>query len=232
MPKTFIQSLVNFYFPDLCPLCRLHSANHGVCEYCINTLPWQKQCCPICAEPGTSHHVCGKCLHRKPAFDQIIAPLLYEGVVKKSISQLKFHQQLKHTRWLSHMMQKHLASLAIVDKPDVLLPVPLHKIRIKERGYNQALELTKALVKFFSISMDRRSLCKIRATPPQSEQNFKVRQQNIKKAFQVKKDFTGQHVCIVDDVVTTGSTVNEIAKLLKKHGARKVSVWAVARTAL
>ena len=232
MCKSFFIALAKFYFPDICPLCRLHPATHGVCEHCAFELPWQKKHCPVCANPGYVDQICGPCLQDPPAFDRIIAPLLYEGAIQRSLSQLKFHQGIKHARWLSIVLQRHLYYLPIDDKPDLLLPVPLHKTRLKERGYNQALELAKPLAKKFRILLDRHLLCKVRATPPQTEQDFKQRHHNIKHAFALKRDVTGKHVAVIDDVVTTGSTANEIAKLLKKHGARKVSVWAVARTEL
>ncbi len=114
--------------------------------------------------------------------------------------------------------------------PNLLLPVPLHSQRLKERGYNQALEITRPLARYFHLDISPRLCRRTEATPAQSGLNRKAREKNLRNAFILIGDVTGLHITLVDDVVTTGTTVAELARCLKRGGATRVDVWAVART--
>lgn len=114
--------------------------------------------------------------------------------------------------------------------PNYLLPVPLHRRRLKERGYNQALEIARPLARYFHLEISPGVCRRTQATPAQSGLNRKAREKNLRNAFRLIEDVTGLHVTLVDDVVTTGTTVTELARCLKRGGATRVDVWAVART--
>lgn len=224
------QKFSQFLLPNYCLLCQVNFAPDGLCEACEAELPWQQACCPICAEPLEVSLLCGRCLNHLPNFDQAIAPLCYEGAVKQLITQLKFSEKLACANVLASLLIKHLSQDKQFIKPDLLLPVPLHAKRIQERGFNQALEIAKPLAKALNIPLKHHFLYKKIFTLPQVGQSFAARKKNLKNSFALRGKLVGQHLGLVDDVMTTGSTVNEIAKLLKAQGAARVTVFAVART--
>ena len=203
----------------------------GLCCECeMRSLPWQSTVCLKCAQAvPLPDSVCGKCLKNNAAYDQIIAPFRYESSIKYLIKQFKFHEQLQYGYVLADLLGKSLINHPHFQKPEILLPVPLHYQRLKKRGFNQAAEIAKRLAVKLNITLHKNLLKKTIPTLPQSEQNFSERKKNIRHAFSWEKNFLFDHVAIVDDIVTTGSTVNEIALLLKQQGIKKVSVFAVAR---
>jgi ComF family protein len=228
--KQLLQTVSAIFLPHYCLLCGLMPTTDGLCFACEEALPWQQTVCPQCAQPMPENILCGDCLRYKHCYDQIIAPLRYEQTVRYLITQFKFHEQLICADLLSVLLIKHLSAHPDFVQPDLLLPVPLHRVRMKHRGFNQALELSKSLAAALSIPLDRKILYKKEDSAPQSSLDFKTRKKNIKNRFGLSGKVAGLHVAIIDDVVTTGSTVNEIAALLKQNGALRVSVYAVART--
>jgi len=228
----FCQTLTHIFLPNYCLLCKLTPSDCGLCEACTASLPWQQHSCPCCAAPMLEDILCGQCLQHEHSYDQIIVPFRYEHAMRYFINQFKFHERLIVARLLSILLTQHLKTRHDFIVPDLLLPVPLHKTRIRKRGFNQALELAKPLSKVLHIPVHHTLLYKKQASMAQSLLDFKARQKNIKKLFGLKHAVMGKHIGIVDDVVTTGSTVNEIAKLLKQNGAMRVSVFAIARTAV
>lgn len=220
------------FLPHYCLLCRLTETQLGLCTSCIRDLPWQEIVCPLCAQPMTENILCADCLQQDIFYDQIIAPLRYEYTIRYLISQFKFHERLVCANLLSDLFIQHINNRTHFIKPDLLIPVPLHTSRLRERGFNQALEMSKRFARILNIPLQRSLLYKKQASAAQSSLDFKSRKKNIKNRFELKHAVTGKHIAIVDDVVTTGSTANEIAKLLKQNGATRVSVWAIARTVL
>lgn len=226
----WLSSFFHLFLPNDCLLCHLHFAPNGLCKVCEEELPWQKNACPCCAEPLDVSFLCGHCLASPPAFDLAIAPLRYESAMRFLVTQLKFHEKLCCANLFAHFILKHLSMLENFHQPDLLLPVPLHAKRIQERGFNQALEIAKPLAKALRIPLARNLLIKKISTLPQVGQSYKLRKKNLKNVFALRKTVEGKHIGVVDDVMTTGATVNEIAKLLKANGAVRVTVFAVART--
>jgi ComF family protein len=125
-------------------------------------------------------------------------------------------------------MAKTMADLDL-SRPDVLLPVPLHRQRLRQRGFNQALELARPVSRRLCIPLDPWLAVRNKATIPQASLSPKDRYRNVRDAFQVKKDVSGLKIAIIDDVMTTGHTANALANTLKKAGAREISVWVFAR---
>ena len=232
MFSTIVKTLANIFLPHYCLLCKLEPTTFGLCTACESNLPWQLISCPKCATAMTAATICGRCLTHDFAYDRIIAPLRYESTLRYLITQLKFHQQLACAHLFSTLIIKALQRDQNLIKPEILLAVPLHAQRSCHRGFNQALEIAKPLAAALKIPIQRNLLYKKQASLPQSDLNFKQRETNLNNVFALRYPIKYSHVGLVDDVVTTGSTVNEIAKLLKTHGVERVSVFAVARTSL
>ncbi len=231
-----IDLLRRIAYPATCILCGAPGqGQRDLCDGCLNDLPHNRHGCPSCAlplppssPPGT---LCGKCLKQPPKFDRCLAALRYEPPVNHLIGGLKFRDKLGYGRLLAQLLGDHLAQ-RVHPLPQLIIPVPLHPARLKQRGFDQALELARPLSRRFAIPIDATSCRRVRATAPQSELDRKDRRRNIRGAFQLAAQLPAGHVAIVDDVVTTGSTVNELAHTLRRAGVSQVEVWAIARRAL
>ncbi len=221
--------ILSWLYPDLCQLCDA-PAFEGLCEGCRQELPHNHHACRQCGLPLTpgQETVCGHCLRQPPALDHSLIPFLYSPPIDRLIGGFKFSAKLPQGRLLSRLLGDYLEQHA--EMPDLLLPVPLHPARLRQRGYNQALELAKPLSRRFHIPIDHRSCRRVRPTRPQSTLKKRQRRRNIRGAFQIIRPIAAKHVALVDDVVTTGGTVNELARQLKLAGIARVDVWAVART--
>jgi ComF family protein len=171
---------------------------------------------------------CGACQKKPPAFDEAIALFRYDTPVDRLIQALKYRGQLDQARLLGTLLAQRLQA-ASPARPDCLLPVPLHPARLRERGYNQSLELAKPVARALALPLERHAVQRVRATRPQMELARAERARNLRNAFQTEQDFHDQHIAIIDDVMTSGHTVNALARCLKRAGARRVSVWVIAR---
>lgn len=174
---------------------------------------------------------CGQCLAQPPAIDRSIIPYVYAAPLDRLITGLKFHQRLSHARLLAELLLPHIPD-DIVQSLELLLPVPLHPQRLRQRGFNQALEICRFLATHLAIPMDSRTCRRIKPTLAQTSLDVAARRRNVRQAFEMQTSPTVQHVAIVDDVVTTGQTVNALARCLKQAGITQVSVIAVARAEL
>ena len=173
---------------------------------------------------------CGSCQRKRPSCDEVSAILLYQQPVNFLVQQFKFSRKLEYSILFSEMMAEKMAALD--NYPDVIIPVPLHISRLRRRGYNQAWELARHLSKTINIPASHKICRRIKKTPLQTGLKASERRRNLKQAFAVCKDVKGLHVCIVDDVMTTGSTVEAIASVLKAAGADRVTGMVVARAVL
>ncbi len=232
--KNHLIRLQNYFFPPTCILC----GNSGfdlqdICSPCFTDLHRNLHCCYRCAGVFNSAsdrpRLCGVCISKPPAFDSTYAPFIHQGSMRFLIARLKFNRQYKHARLLAYLLADYLEKTA--ETPDLIIPVPLHKKRYKERGFNQSVEIAKTLSKRLKIPLDFQTCIRSRNTPHQIDLPAKLRLKNMKNAFVVSKPIDVQHVAILDDVITTGSTVNELAKVLKKAGVSRVDVWGCARAA-
>lgn len=174
--------------------------------------------------------MCGACLQTPPQFDAACALFHYADPVEWMIKRLKFHNDLVFAALLGKLMGESLPQQASFCRPEVLLPVPLHTRRLRQRGYNQAQEIGNVLAKHFALPLDLHGVVRRQSTEEQSGLDAKQRRRNVVNAFETKRDFAGEHIVIIDDVITTGATVNELAHCLKQAGARRVDVWACARS--
>jgi len=169
---------------------------------------------------------CADCQLRPPPFGAAIAPLLYSFPIDAAIKALKFRRKLFYAPAFSYLLEASLRRLPA--EVDALLPVPLHWRRQALRGYNQAAELCRPLQRNRGEQL-LGNVFRSRSTPYQSGLDAKQRRQNLRSAFVVRGEIKAQHVLIVDDVITTGETCRQLAKVLLDNGAEKVSVLAIAR---
>ena len=216
--------------PAICVLCnQYHRELIAVCSPCLKLLPAIGPACYHCALPlpDTDFPVCGHCCKKKPHFDHTVAPYHFEEPLRSLLHEFKYHEGLYLCSFLARLIISAIPSEAL--KTQCLIPVPLHRKRLQQRGFNQAVELVKYLGRHLEIPYDL-SLCKkIIETAPQAGLNATQRQRNLRHAFQAPP-LSYAHVTLVDDLLTTGSTVNELAKTLKQQGVEQVDVWCCART--
>lgn len=176
---------------------------------------------------------CGDCIQHPPFFDTTIAPYRYSPPLSIFITQCKFHGKQAYgavlANWLLRSIQAHYENTPY---PDALAPVPLHRHRLRQRGYNQSMLIALQLSRQLNIPIMTEGIYRRINTVPQATLPSKQRQKNVNQAFAIHNAFTDQHIAIIDDVMTTGHTVNALAKALKKNGAKRVSVWAIARARL
>jgi ComF family protein len=220
--------------PPHCLLCgRDGGAARDLCLPCAADLERNRIACPRCALPlQTAAPLCGECLQREPPFDAAFAPFIYGHPLDLLVAKLKFGRSLAAGRVLAELWLDALAGAA-PEPPNLLVPVPLHASRLRERGYNQALELAKPIARALRIALDERVLSRVKATAAQSNLDAKTRRQNLRGAFEFKPDALSEpkmaHVALVDDVMTTGTTLRECARVLKRAGVARVDVWVLAR---
>jgi ComF family protein len=199
-----------------------------LCRRCAADLPrLGLQACPCCALPGTDAGQCGRCLTEPPAFDATRAAFAYAFPVDRLIHALKYQGRLALCEWAADAIA---AVLPPSERPDLIVAMPLSASRQRERGYNQALEIARLLVRRHGLPLLRRGAVRIKDGPPQATLPWKERARNIRGAFACRADLGGRKIAVVDDVMTTGASLNELALTLKQAGASRVENWVVART--
>lgn len=171
---------------------------------------------------------CGACLSDAPAFDATVAAWRYGWPLDRLIPAWKYRGELTLTAPLADGLARQ-ASL-VADRPDMLLPMPLHATRQRERGFNQSRELAARLARKMQLPLADDMVDRIKATPPQASLPWKERRKAVKHAFAVRGDIVGSHIALIDDVMTTGASLHELARTLKSAGARRVDCWVLART--
>ena len=227
------RALFNTVYPPRCTLCGADGFDdQDLCLECFLALPWNRDFCHQCALPlpdsSGDDAICGECLNRSPGFSQSLSLFRYEGDVVSLIHQLKFNEKLRISRLLGEMLADciHINNAEI---PDTIIPVPLSSKRLRQRGFNQSIEIARPVARRWNIALDTSSVRRARDTQSQTGLDRKQRRKNIRGAFEVKKPLGVQHVAIIDDVVTTTSTVAELSRVLKRSGVERVDVWSVAR---
>jgi ComF family protein len=205
-----------------------------LCEPCHRELPILTHFCLKCAAFLKTQSLCEQCTANTPPFDRTYALLTYEDNVKRLILNLKFQQDLKNARLLGELLTVKIQQDWYREQslPSVIIPVPLHKKRLKARGFNQALEIARPISKALDLPIDITSCERIKFTKPQATLHAEERLENVANAFQVYQDFSQQHIAVLDDVITTGHTITAFTSALKKAGANRVDVWCCARAVM
>lgn len=215
--------------PPRCLLCHEAGAEgRDLCSACAQPLqpyPACRQCALPLPEPAPA---CGRCLRHPPPYTHTLALGMYAFPLDRLLPRFKFHADLAAGRELAHL----LATAAHhAERPQALVPVPLHPQRLRERGYNQALELARPAARALGLPIDARTLRRIRATDAQSDLPFEARRRNVRGAFAVAdpEAVRDRRIALIDDVMTTGNTVGAAAAALRAAGAAEIEVWVVAR---
>lgn len=237
MVNNWLKNILSRSLTAHCQLCgSLHvSRDLDICQPCYAALPWLPAACPRCATPvpaalTAKTMLCGQCQQTPPAFDSSLAVFHYESPLDHLIQALKFHGQLSHARLLGTLMGHYLSQWH--HEIDCIIPVPLHPRRLRERGFNQALELARPIARQLKLDIDTRHCQRIRHTGGQADLPLIRRHANVRNAFNVSKSNDWKHVAIIDDVMTSGQTVNALARALKQSGVKKVSVWSCCRATI
>jgi ComF family protein len=217
-------------FSSICILCAKNK-NQMICSDCVNNLPFNVYPCPVCAEamPVLTEVSCGRCHKIERYYDKIIAPYLYQEPIDKALMKLKYARSITELGLVEFLISTIAENVPRI--PNILIPMPMHRNRLRQRGFNQAHEVAKIFAKTgeFKVVWDKCHRKIVRKS--QFECNLAARQRNVKASdFVISPLFRAKSVTIVDDVVTTATSVNEFAKALKKHGVEQVYVWALCRT--
>jgi ComF family protein len=225
--KKIIQHWV---FPPTCLLCGdPGDGDRDLCAPCRRGLPTRSAACPRCAIGlrETSSNRCGACLKHPPVFDAAFAAFDYEEPIRHLVRDTKFHHRYAAGRLLGGLLAEALS--ARFPRPECLVPVPLHPSRYRQRGFNQSALIARVVARAFDIPLDLHCVRRARQTDPQIGLSAAERSRNVRNAFLIVRPPQARHIAIIDDVVTTGATVAELAKVLKRAGVERVEVWACAR---
>jgi ComF family protein len=223
-----MQKILASLFGGSCYLCR-GEADDLLCQACSADLPrLPAALCPRCALAAPMAAVCGRCLARAPQFDATVAALAYDFPADALLLALKFRGELALAPLLSALLADKLSGN--IGQVDCVMPVPLALSRLRSRGYNQAAEIARPLAARLGVRLDLALCQRGRDTPPQAELPWAERGANVRGAFDCARSIEGATVAVVDDIMTTGATLEEIAGTLKRAGAARVVNWVVART--
>jgi len=229
-----LTGLLDLLLPPACPLCGQEQRRDGFCPVCRRGFhPIASPFCPRCSLPypteeGTDH-LCESCLRKEPPFVWAQAVGVYEESLRTAIHQFKYHGAVNLDRPLGRLLAAALEEKAARFRPDLLIAVPLHTTRLRERTYNQSLLLARVLGRQWHVPVPARFLVRSRATPPQQGLKAQVRRHNMKGAFSLQGRVAGKKILLVDDVLTTGATVRECSRILLEGGAAEVAVAVLGR---
>lgn len=225
-------------WPARCLVCgEAGEEARDLCLACSRVLPWNRSACVRCALPlplplatttTGSHAICGQCLRHPPPLQAVHAACLYDFPVDRLLPRFKFHRDLAVGRLLAQLMTEAFTPL---QQPQAVIALPLHRSRLRARGYDQALELARPLARALQLPLLEGALRRTRATAPQSELSAPGRQRNLRGAFACDGMALPAHVVLVDDVMTTGATLHAAARALHRAGVERVDAWVCARVA-
>ncbi len=233
--KNFFKVILDFLIPPTCPVCHKRGSNEGLCPECFSGLEFiGRQKCARCGKPlevfiPEIENICGQCLKKPPHFHRAEAVFKYNDTIKRLILPFKHGDHIELTELFVRFMTANNREL--IDKNQVIIPVPLHWTRLLKRKYNQAALLAKRLAKRHHKVYAPLVLKRIKSTKSQGHLSPKERSKNVRGVFVVKdlKQIQGKSILLIDDVFTTGATANECAKVLLKAGAESVDVLTIAR---
>lgn len=223
-----VQRIIDLLLPDHCRCCGVPCDEGGYCLDCAAGLPRHEQQCRLCGVPFTGGGVCGRCRQDPPPIFQTIAPFLYAPPVSDDIRTLKYHRKLACGRDLGYLLTRELENRA-PGLPDALVPVPLHWKRRFRRGFNQSVEIARPISLKLGIPIDLSLVERRVDTTPQVGLMPRQRRRNMRRAFAATHVRMPGSVAIVDDVITSGSTVREVARCLRSAGVEHVTVWAITK---
>ena len=240
---SLLSNLLDIIYPPRCRICSDflddHPAGRGdICDECFSgfkklTHPY----CSICSEPFKSKvqedHLCERCLRKRPFYDELKAPYLYEQTLMDAIHLIKYSGKSYIIKSLGPLLGEFAGDRISDSNGMIIIPVPLHRKKLRQRGFNQSALLAKTIGPILDIEPDFFTLIRTRYTASQAGLSLEERRKNVKGAFEVRgeRDIKGRSVLLIDDVATTGNTINECARILKKAGCERVVGLTLARTA-
>ena len=228
--RASIRSVIAHALPQTCALCADRSGNAILCAPCMNALPPLPPTCPVCARPSPGAAVCGPCLKRPPKFAATLAACAYAFPLDRMVQALKYEHRLA----LAEPLGDALAAAALRApasnlRPSALIAVPLGAARQRERGFNQSIEIARIVARRTGLPLVT-GLVRTGNAPAQATLPWAQRRRNVRGVFACARSFAGRHVALVDDVMTTGATLEAAAAMLLQSGAARVDAWIVART--
>jgi len=229
-----LNGLLNLIYPSFCTICekKIDQKNFPVCQNCLGKIkPIPKVICQVCGQPRFDS-ICPQCKERSPFFTQARATGVYEGVLKKCIQIFKYQKKTSLQRPLANLLLKFLENNPNWSEIDYFVPVPLTKMRLRERGFNQADLLARCLSKSLNIKISSNNLKRKDSFLSQIKSTRAERNKNVTGAFYVKRPeiFQDKKILLIDDVLTTTSTANACAQVLKESGSKEILVLTLART--
>ena len=232
MVDKFSGELLDLLAPARCFWCRRRAAQAApACASCAAALPWNAPACRACGIPlaTAGARVCGHCLRDSPPQDASWAAFRYEAPIAQAIVDLKFHGRLTPAHVVGRLMAQRVAQRP-EPLPELLVPVPLSAARLRSRGYNQAHELGRALAAVLAVRLAPAAARRRRDPREQTRLDAAQRHQNVRDAFAIDAGAVrGRHVALLDDVITTGATMAELARAVRAAGATRIEAWAAAR---
>ncbi len=237
--RGLFKNLLDFFFPCRCLICKEEinsTENSFICDSCLKTFTeLGKPLCYRCGRQFKSgrggNHLCSECIKKNPPFDRARSVWLYEGVLRESIQNFKYYNLRFFAKPFGRLLSDAGQNLLGGKNYNFIMPVPLQVKRLRDRGYNQSLLVSKEIGRLWGVEVCFEALTRHKETAPQTKLPLKNRHKNVKGAFSYEGiSLKGKNVLIVDDVFTTGATVRECAKVLKKNRARVVDVLTIART--
>ncbi|MDO8466385.1 MAG: double zinc ribbon domain-containing protein [Gallionella sp.] len=211
-----------------CVLCGSMSHDGLWCAACDGALPYlDAPHCPSCALPTLAGEVCGQCLKHPPLFTRTTAVFGYSFPLDKLIQAMKYGEQFALAHAFAEKLVRRIDKTSL---PDCVIPMPLHPVKLCKRGFNQSQLLAAKAARELGIKLLPDACQRVRDTPPQSALPWKERKKNVRDAFSCDADLTGKRVALVDDVLTTGASLNALAEVVQNCGAIEISAWVVART--
>lgn len=222
------ESLAGFIIPELCPRCQGRT-RAGFCGPCRRDFVQNRVQCPICGQQPMPAGAPACTTHPRPwTTDAVYAPYVYCSPLDRYIYAMKFSGQRKIARALGRILADSISGAQ--SRIDALVPVPLHRSRLIERGFNQAFEIARCISTELRIPILLAGIERKHPTPAQTTLRADSRRRNLRFAFAVERQLRGYRLAVVDDVITTGATVNYLTLALRASGASYVEAWAVART--
>lgn len=221
-------NIVQIMLPQNCLLCGNHCGADALCDGCRDDLPYHTAaCCPVCAMPSPNAEICGSCTRHPPHFDATTSVFSYAFPIDALLQGLKYGDRLTIAGLAAKFLARHTGENPL---PDLLVPMPMHPARLRQRGFNQAAEIARAVARENGVPLTLDAVARIRETEPQASLPLARRKRNMRKAFTCTGNMSGKRVALLDDVMTSGASLDELAKTLKKAGASRVECWVVART--
>ena len=201
-----------------------------MCDDCRRTLPRAAAACRVCALPVVAGDVCGRCLAKPPAFERTVAAFTYAYPVDRLLHAYKYRGRLALAHWCARELGEAISAAAIDTAGVCMVAMPLGKARQRERGFNQALEIARLAGASLDVELAQGFVRRAREAVPQAALAWSERAANVRGAFVCDDDVRGLDIAVIDDVMTTGASLQELARTLKAAGAHSVQNWVIART--